>query len=178
MLIEVTDDSGFLALVDPVAYVGYVAGDWDLPRLLRVFADQMQKRHLLLWGTGSEGSWNVEVSLGAVPGPGKRELTGGIVCSSGQLLVTNYESLTMAAQFADVRLPEPHQMHQLVTVPVGSYAVRIVQLSESSSGGGGERAVDFLVELNSTAPMPAPWQRVPWADASLYAGLGAEDVAS
>lgn len=55
MLIEVTDDSGFLALVDPAAYVGYVAHDWDLPRLLRVVAAQMQKRHLLLWGTGSEG---------------------------------------------------------------------------------------------------------------------------
>jgi hypothetical protein len=176
MLMEVSDDSGFLALVDPVAYVGYVGRDWDLSRLLRVFADQMRKRHLLVWCTGSEGSWNVELTLGAAPAPGKRELNGGIVCSSGQLLVTNYETLTMAAQFADVRLPEPHQMHQLVAVPAGSYAVRIIQLSESASGGRGERTRDFRVELSTAAELPAPWPRVPWADASLYAGLGAEDL--
>src|SRR5687768_7248297 len=109
MLLEVTDDSGFLALADPEAYSGYVARDWDLPTLLTTFYREMRERHLLIWGTGSEGYWNVEVSLGVDARMGIRQLTGGIVCSSGKLLVTNYESLTMAAQFDDVRLPERHQ---------------------------------------------------------------------
>jgi hypothetical protein len=38
---EVTDDSGFLALVDPQAYEGFVDEDWELEELIDRFRREM-----------------------------------------------------------------------------------------------------------------------------------------
>ena len=118
MKLQVTDDSGFLALVDPDAYSGFVAEDWALDDIRARFRREMAARHLLIWGTGQEGSWTVDVSLSGPAGAGIREVTGSIVATNGRLLVTNYESLTMVAQFNDVALPEQHESDLVVNVRI------------------------------------------------------------
>jgi len=54
-MLEVTDDSGFLALVVPATYETFVDSDWTLEQLLTHFKAQMDLRSLLIWGTGLEG---------------------------------------------------------------------------------------------------------------------------
>src|SRR5262245_36822926 len=94
----------------------------------------MAARHLLIWGTGQEGRWTVEVSGSQPPAVGIRDVVGSIVSSHGRLLLTNYESLTMAAQFRDVVLPEAHQAELIVRIEPGVYRCRVVQTALEPGG--------------------------------------------
>src|SRR5688572_5144628 len=108
-MIEVTDDSGFLAVVVPATYSTFVDSDWQLDQLFDHFRQQMAQQSLLIWGTGLEGFWRVEVRFQESSLQGFREVSGPLRVVGGAVLLTNYESLTMAAQFADVRLPQKHE---------------------------------------------------------------------
>src|SRR5437899_2049200 len=127
-MLEVTDDSGFLALVVPAAYPTFVASDWTLDQILAHFKAQMARHSLLIWGTGLEGFWKVDVVLKKVKDKGFREVSGLLKVVGGSLLLTNYESLTMAAEFKDVTLPEKHQEDLLLSLPDGDYTCRIIQM--------------------------------------------------
>jgi hypothetical protein len=77
------------------------------------------------------------------------------------LLVTNYESLTMAAQFSDVRLPQAHEQANVIRVPAGSYDVRVVQHVDPD-GDELEAGPDFSVQLTATNAPTAPWSEPRW----------------
>ena len=49
MVFEVTDDSGFLAIIDPDAYRGFVHADWTWDTIQEHFRREMRDRHLLIW---------------------------------------------------------------------------------------------------------------------------------
>jgi hypothetical protein len=70
-----------------------------------------------------ERVWSIDILFQPVELTGFREVNGSIVASQGRLLLTNYESLTMAAQFADVTLAEAHERDQIMSVPPGAYEV-------------------------------------------------------
>lgn len=142
-----------MGLLDPATYRGFAGHEWDLRELMAVFRREMRDRRLLLWGTGAEGAWDVDVTFVPTERAGEQETTGGIVCLSGRLCLVNYETLTMAAQFADVRLPEPHHAKLCFEAPAGSYRCRVVR-----------RADRFLIELAASVELPAPWDRIPWSD--------------
>jgi hypothetical protein len=161
--IEVTDDSGFLALADPDAYEGFI-GDWDYDSIMERFQREMAARRVLVWGSGQEGCWTVAVSLTPSTVRGEREALGSIVCTKGRLLVTNYESLTTAAQFDDVTLPEPHQLTDVVEVPPGSYRCRVVQVSRRAHNWDKAQPPEFVIELEASSNLEAVWPEVPWAD--------------
>ena len=101
MLLTISDDSGFLGLIDPAAYQSFVGEDWTLEQIAARFKTQMAERRLLLWATGREDVWRVRIVLAPSEASGFQELVGPIVSSSGNLLLTSYDSLTMAAQFRD-----------------------------------------------------------------------------
>jgi len=166
MLIEVTDDSGFLALLDPDAYAGFVAEDWEYDQLVAHFVEQMRLRRLLIWATGAENTWRVEIGAGVKPDDEPfRAIDGGIVTTEGRLLLTSYEALTMAAQFDDVRLPEEHQRDQLLRVTPGSYACAIAQRyrpDRVASRYAFSGAKHFSVGLARRADLPEPWPAIPW----------------
>ena len=162
-MLEVTDDSGFLAVVVPASYEGFVDSDWQFAQLLGHFQAQMARQSLLIWGTGLEGLWRVDVQLRRPRVRGFREVVGPLRVVGGAVLVTNYESLTMAAQFADVRLPEPHQRALMVDVPDGEYACRVVQMfdpGEAESAGPGKP--DFVLEFSRSSGSSAAWPEIPW----------------
>jgi hypothetical protein len=163
MLLQVTDDSGFLAVVVPAAYEGFVDSNWQLDQLIGHFRTQMSRRSLLIWGTGLEGFWRVDVRLRRSPTQGFREASGPLRVVGGAVLVTNYESLTMAAQFADVRLPEPHQRDQSFELPDGEFGCRVIQMfnpEEAESAGPGKP--DFVLEFSRSAGVPVAWSEIPW----------------
>ncbi len=161
-VLHVSDDSGFLAIVDPDGYRGFIDENWSLEQMGATMREQMAARTLLIWGTGREGLWNVEVrrELGDVDG--FRQATGTIASLRGRLLLTNYESLTMAAQYADVSLPQRHEMDCLVTVVPGIYLCRVTQLRNPEESAVVDGETGFVVELVATKRSEPAWTDVPW----------------
>jgi hypothetical protein len=162
-MLEVTDDSGFLALVVPAAYETIVDSKLTFDEIMEEFKSQMAHRSLLIWGTGSEGLWSVDVVLKKSKAKGYREVSGPLRVVGGSLLLTNYESLSMFAQFEDVTLPEKHQEDLLVPLPDGDYTCRIIQMfnpeQEESAGG---KHPDFVVEVLKATENPSSWESIPW----------------
>jgi hypothetical protein len=164
-MFEVTDDSGFLALVVPAVYETFVDEDWSLDQILTHFQTQMGRHCLLIWGTGMAGFWRVDVRRKKSKVKGFRKVSGGIQVVGGSLLLTNYESLTMAAQFSDVTLPEKHQEHLLIRLPDGSYNCRVIQMFDpDGEENAGEGEPDFVLEIVKKAGKPVPWEAIPWFD--------------
>jgi hypothetical protein len=159
---EVSDDSGFLAIIDPDAYRGFVHADWTLQMLQEHLKREVQSRHLLIWGTGLEHMWRIGVSFRPATATGFREVTGSIESSKGRLLLTNYESLTMAAQFPDTSLPQRHEQEQLLQLPPALYNCRIIQLSNPETSRPFKEKLNFLYEITHTTKPTEPWSEVPW----------------
>lgn len=159
---EIPDDSGFLAIIDPDAYRGFVHSDWTLETIQKHFLKEMQERHLLIWHTGMEHMWRVGVSFEAGEVWAFREVVGSIAASQGRLLMTNYESLTMAAQSPDVGLPQRHEQEQVLSVAAGLYDCRIIQLSDPASEASFEEPTNFIYELTKSASSKAAWTEIPW----------------
>ncbi len=163
MAFKIPDDSGFLAVIDPDAYRGFVHANWTLETIREHFRQEMHNRHLLIWGTGLEHFWSIDVSLQPTGVTGFREIVGSIAASRGRLLLTNFESLTMAAQFPNVTLPQAHEQGQVLSMSAGLHDCRIVQLSDPESDAPFEESVSFVYEFTrSTSPREA-WRDVPWS---------------
>jgi len=162
-MLEVTDDSGFLALVVPAAYDSFVASDWSHDQILAHFKTQMGRRSILIWGTGLEGCWKVDVQLKKSKVKGFREARGPLQIVGGSLLLTNYESLTMAAQFKDVTLPEKHEVDLVMSLADGDYTCRIIQMfdPEQEESVGNDKP-DFVVEILKATGKVAAWENIPW----------------
>lgn len=159
---EVTDDSGFLATIDPDAYSGFVQKDWTLELLFAHFLREIAAGHLLLWGTGVGNTWKIHASSEPTGVTGFREVIGSINATRGRLLLTNYESLAMAAAHADVRLPQEHEQDQVLEVAPGLYDCRIVQLSDPDSSAPFKEPVNFVYELQRVTQHREPWKQIPW----------------
>jgi hypothetical protein len=165
MSFKVTDDSGFLAIIDPDAYRGFVSSDWTWETIQQHFINEMRERHLLIWGTGLEHFWSIEVALEPAGASGFREVIGNIVSSRGRLLLTNYESLTMAAQSPDVSLPQAHEGEQVLSISPGLYDCRIIQLSDPESDAPFEEPINFIYELTRATSPREVWSGLPWSAA-------------
>ncbi|HET6247626.1 MAG TPA: hypothetical protein VFE47_08015 [Tepidisphaeraceae bacterium] len=165
---KVIDDSGYIGLFDPDAYVAFVSEEWTLPTLVARFKREIGAGHLLLWGTGMENFWKVKAQLGFSRRKGFREVLGSIDVSQSRLCLTSYDSLTMGAQFEDVKLPQRHELQLIVPVPSGKYECRVVQLNDPDAlvGETAEDQDDFLVELRprTVADKIATWKSIPWGD--------------
>ncbi|OJF15213.1 hypothetical protein [Couchioplanes caeruleus] len=164
---EQSDDSGFLALLDPDAYAGFVAENWTYDSIFEHFRKAMMRQSLLLWGTGREDTWTVDVLIGEpAPPSGFRRAAGPIRVSGGRLYLANYEALTMAAQFPDTRLPEPHDLHLSFEVPADDWHCEIVQMRDPDLDEEGERILpDFVLALTPSSGGEHAWTQPAWHDA-------------
>ena len=113
-------------------------------------------------GTGMERFWSIDVSFQPTRASGFREVVGSIGASRGRLLLTNYESLTMAAQFPDVTLPQADERGQVLSVSPGLYDCRIVQLSDPESDAPFEETVSFVYEFTRATSSREVWSELPW----------------
>ena len=118
---------------------------------------------MLIWGTGLEGTWRVDVRVGGPDVRGFREVVGPLRIVGGSVMVASYDSLTMAAQFADVRLPEAKDRDQLISIPDGDYTCRVIQMFDPNACESAEgQSADFVILLGvSTLPVPE-WSEIPW----------------
>jgi hypothetical protein len=165
MIVHVGGDGSHLALVDTGSYTSFVGRNWAEGDLLyKHLVEQANSLHALAWATGFETDWRVEVRPGITLKRGFREFSGNIKSTVGALHLVNYDSLTMAAQFEDHRLPDKETNHYSVPLESGSYAFRVVQLvnprsSWSESLGDGAA---FVLEFEPTTEQSNHFTAVPW----------------
>jgi hypothetical protein len=159
-------DAG-LALFDPKAYQSFVGEDWTPEQLLAHFRRQMAERHILLWGTGAPGSWQLEVSMKGSDKAGYRELRGSIAASGHKFYFIDYTTLTQAAGLADEKLVAEEMEEMAVPLETGNYNCRIVQLYDVrkvDANGPAQNGTHFLVEFEASPTALPAWTEVPWLE--------------
>ncbi|MBO0703502.1 MAG: hypothetical protein J2P38_11255, partial [Candidatus Dormibacteraeota bacterium] len=126
------DDDGFVCLVCPDRYIGYVDEDWTLEQVLERFVQQMNAGTLFVAYPGPD--WTDEpFAVVAEPSAqaAAREATGGIRVGEGGVWLTDYIQLTMAAQYADSAPVATH--HTRLPIGPGAYRVTLRELSEGAA---------------------------------------------
>ena len=157
MELEIYGDGSHLALVDTGHYASFI-GDWSEDRrLVTHLVREMNSGHILAWCTDIESDWSVTIRPGISATPGFREFTGVIDNRSGTLHLVNYDSLTMAAQFEDHRLPDGDTVDGL-PIPPGLHRVRVVQVS----GPEDEDPLSMLIEYEPATANDNRFEEVPW----------------
>lgn len=129
----ITDDSGFLAILNPDTYKSFVAEDWQLSQLMDHFVYEMNKRNLIFWATGAHGRWNVSFVDNCSNKIAFREFTATIHVTTGVLFLTNYDDLSLAAQFEDETLPSDHHADLKIKLENGFYNLNVRQLFDADN---------------------------------------------
>ena len=99
-------DGTYLALLDAGRFSSFVDEDWTLERLHAHWIAQMRRQCLLVWATGFEWDWRIEWRAGITSEHGWREIEGTVRVSGHALCLAQYDSLSMAAQYAEHALPD------------------------------------------------------------------------
>lgn len=122
---KLSSDYGCLAILDPSSYSGFVSEDWELEQLKNHICSENSKGSIVAWGVTS-CNWNIEILFSEPTIEGHRSYSSFIE-TTGKLLLTTYDSITMAAQFLDTVLPEAHESDQIIKLDKGIYNITIVQ---------------------------------------------------
>ena len=126
--LTITDDSGFLAIANADRYNSFVDFEWELPQLLNHFIDEMNNGNLIIWRTDSENRWTIDFRENPSSKKAFREFVKTIEVTHGRLFLTNYEDLTIAAQFHEEKIPAKHNADLYVKLDNGNYELTIRQL--------------------------------------------------
>jgi hypothetical protein len=126
--LTITDDSGFIEIVNPEKYSSFVGEDWQLPQLLKRFVDEMNNDNLILWSTGSENVWTVNFLSNPSDKKSFRSFYKTIEVTSGKIFLTNYDDLSMAAQYVDEKIPAKHNADLSINLDNGRYKLQVRQL--------------------------------------------------
>jgi hypothetical protein len=127
-ILTITDDSGFLGLVNANLYKPFVSEDWELSQLFNHFIYEMNDDHLILWASGSENVSKVNFVNKRSEIKSYREFCKTIKVTNGKIFLTNYEDLTMAAQYADEKIPAKNKGDLYIDLDNGRYEFQVRQL--------------------------------------------------
>jgi hypothetical protein len=127
-IFKISDDSGFLGLVNVDRYDSFVSENWEFSDLKERFIREMNRGSLLLWSTGQGGFWNVKITTDKEEHTPFKTTSGEINVTDEKLYLINYEDLSMAAQFQDEKLPQKHNADLGLEIANGNYNIRINQL--------------------------------------------------
>lgn len=127
------DDDGFLVLVDPTAYAGFVDEEWTMDTLQAHVVDQAGRGRI----TGAHlgpflQGLPAEVRSDRSVRPSTREAVAGVEVQGDGLYVVDYTALTMAAQFSDRDVVQDHRASDRVLLPAGWYRVTFRQLRDEA----------------------------------------------
>jgi hypothetical protein len=126
--LKITDDSGFLAIVNAETYNSFVDENWELIQLMNHFIDEMKSNTIIFWGTGLANEWTVSFVDKPSNNSAFREFTQTINVTNEQLYLTNYEDLTMSAQFEDTKIPAEHHADLAIQLENGLYYLKVRQM--------------------------------------------------
>lgn len=166
MQIHVCGDGSLIALADLSTYKSFVDKNWHEDfKLQKHLLDESDRLAIALWGTGFESDWKVEFREGITQLEGVRSMEQYINNSSGSLHLINYDSLTMAAQFEDYKLPDEETEAYEVSLPKGVLKVRIIQLIDPKADGFWEdfdKMPGFILEYERVDGGENKLPRIPW----------------
>lgn len=149
--LQISDDSGFVAIVNTARYHSFVDQDWEMAQLFHHFVSEMNNEHIIIWATGAENVWEVALLDKPTTQEAFRTFTKTICVTNGQLFLTNYEDLTMAAQFTDEKLPGQHNADLAIPLNNGNYRCTIRQLFDpaaSDSHPGDKPHFEIIIQPN------------------------------
>ena len=126
--LTITDDSGFLGIVNADKYNSFVSEDWQLSQLFNRFVDEMNNDNLIIWSTGSENVWTVNFVSNPSDIKSFREFYKTLEVTNGKIFLTNYEDMTMAAQYHDEKIPSKHNADLSIGLGNGRHEFQIRQL--------------------------------------------------
>jgi hypothetical protein len=143
----ITDDSGFSGIANFHQYQSFVARNWDFEMIKRHIIEQSNLNRILFWGTLLGGDWRVKIVDESSEIPAFGEFRGFLEVSNRRLYLCNYETLTMAAQFEDVKLPEAHLSDLYIELKNGKYGLKIRQMYDPENYKREELEVDFEIVI-------------------------------
>ncbi|GIU52482.1 hypothetical protein TUM4438_45330 [Shewanella sairae] len=155
---------GCLALLDPETYKGFIGEDWSVKGIKDHFISENEKGAIIAWGC-DDGNWNVSISNSETD-LNSEQCFDSVLKTNGKILLTSYESLTMAAQFDDVSLPESHENGQVIELEPGFYQVTVKQKFASEDSGCekvfSQKAAHFELILKKVNELGKPLNDIPW----------------
>ena len=162
--LAITDDSGFLAIVNADEYKSFVDSQWELPQLFNHFVDEMNNDNLIIWATGYENDWTVTFLDKPSDEVAFREFSKTIEVTNGKLFLTNYEDLTMAAQFPHEKIPQRHNADLFINIDNGKYEFTIRQLFDPKDFGyvAQERTNFEVIMAADSEKQPPRFDKVFW----------------
>ena len=126
--LTISDDSGYIAIVNPERYNSFLDENWELPQLFNRFVGEMNNDNLIIWATAFENKCTVNFVTAPSTEISFREFAKTIKVTNEKLYLTNYEDLTTAAQFSNETLPAKHNANLWVALDNGEYEFTIRQL--------------------------------------------------
>ena len=162
--LRITDDSGFIAIVNTDKYVSFVHEDWEFPQLTNHFIHEMNKENLIVWKTGLEGEWTIAFLNSPSSEKSFREFSKTIVVTSEQLFLTNYEDLTSAAQFADIKIPNVHNADLVIKLENGKYKFTIRQMFDPGDYDfDPEGKINFEITIKNETESTGEIEKIFWS---------------
>lgn len=150
------DEDGFVALVCPNAYVGYVDEDWTLQQVAARFVEQMNAHVLFVAHPGPDSACEpLRISNRPSPIAAWRETSGFLLVEDDGLWLTDYTQLTMAAQFNDERPIASY--HTRLPILAGAYQVTMRQFTSLPT-------FELVIQDAEGRERPLPFDAVPWLE--------------
>lgn len=150
IIFEISDDSGFLGLINTDKYRSFVAENWEFDQVKERIISESNQGHLLFWGTEVPNIWQVRICDRAVAKQEIKSFQGSILVSNTALHLINYESITAAAQFEEDQLPEEHLAHLNITLKNGLYNVTVRQLLDPDKDDIDDDSISFEIVLQKS----------------------------
>lgn len=147
-ILKITDDSGFLGIADLNKFNAHIGKDWNFDLLKNKIIEETKKNHIIFWATGREDFWNIKLSTdqAGMNNNGFQNEEALIEVTDNKIHLVNYETISMAAQFEETKLPEKHLSNHYFELKNGLYIVSFSQLIDPNNFE--ERAeVDFEINF-------------------------------
>lgn len=126
--LEISDDSGFIGIVNSELYNGFVDEDWELEDVLQRFTEQTNHGACAIWSTGEPNFMNVYILDEPSSKKVFRELQLNIKVTNEKLWLVNYTDLTMVAQFERSKIPSTENADLEIPMQNGNYNISIRQM--------------------------------------------------
>lgn len=151
MIYKLSDEDGFVSVVNADQYKGFVDNDWDMDQLFDHFITQMNQRNLVIWTSNEDGGgeWNVEILDAASSKPSYREFDFPIRVTGNSLYLVSYTDLTMAAQFEDEPIPAKHNKDLKLDLEKGLYTLKVRQMFDPYNFNYEEDLIHFELIFES-----------------------------
>jgi hypothetical protein len=163
--LTITDDSGFLGIVNSDKYNSFVSEDWQLQQLFKRFVDEINNGNLILWSTGSENVWTVNFVNEPSETKSFREFHKTLEVTNGKIFLTNYEDLTMAAQYNEEKIPAKHNTDLAIDLDNGRYEFKIRQFFDPTDYNyepEGKVNFEIVIQKDTTSKKSQQVDKVFW----------------